>query len=54
MDPQEAVTSKGQAVVTLRAGTQSGTAEVVAFSGSARTETPITIQIGGAAAAAVT
>ena len=38
----------------LRAGTQSGTAEVVAFSGSARTETPITIQIGGAAAAAVT
>ena len=54
MDPQEAVTSKGQAVVTLRAGTQSGTAEVVAFSGSARTETPITIQIGGAASAAVT
>jgi PKD repeat protein len=53
LDPQEAVTSNGQAVVTLRAGTQSGTASVAAFSGSARTETPVTVLIGGAAAAAV-
>ena len=48
------MTSNGQAKVILRAGTQSGVAEVQAFSGSARTETPIMVQIGGAAAAAVT
>ncbi len=54
LDPQEAVTSNGQAVVTLRAGTQSGTAEVSAFSGGARPETPLTITIGAAAAAGVT
>ena len=54
LDPREAVTSNGQAVVTLRAGTESGTAEVGAFSGSARTEAPVMILIGGAAAAAVT
>ena len=53
LEPQEAVTSNGQAVVTLQAGTQSGTASIVAFSGSARTETPITVLIGGAAAASV-
>jgi PKD repeat protein len=40
--------------VFLRAGTQSGVAEVQAFSGSARSETPIMVQIGGAAAAGVT
>ncbi len=54
LDPREAVTNNGQAVVTLRAGTESGTAEVGAFSGSARTEAPVMIAIGGAAAAAVT
>ena len=54
LDPREAVTSNGQAVVTLRAGTESGTAEIGAFSGSARTEAPVMILIGGAAAAAVT
>ena len=53
LEPREAVTSNGQAVVTLRAGTQSGTASILAFSGSARTETPITVLIGGAAAAAL-
>ena len=40
--------------MTLRAGTESGTAEIGAFSGSARTEAPVMIAIGGAAAAAVT
>ena len=54
LDPREAVTSNGQAVVTLRAGTESGTAEIGAFSGSAQTEAPVMILIGGAAAAAVT
>lgn len=53
LDPTEAVTSNGQAKVTLRAGTQSGTAEILAFSGSARTEAPITVLIGGAAAAGI-
>ena len=50
LEPQEAVTNNGQAVVTLKAGTRSGTAEVVAFSGGARTEAPLMISIGGAAA----
>ncbi|MBM41969.1 MAG: hypothetical protein CL483_08625 [Acidobacteria bacterium] len=50
LDPTEAVTGNGQAKVTLRAGIQSGTAEILAFSGSARTEAPITALIGGAAA----
>ena len=36
--------------MTLRAGTESGAAEVGAFSGSARTEAPVMIAIGGAAA----
>ena len=54
LEPPEAVTNNGQAVVTLRAGTESGTAEIGAFSGSARTEAPVMIAIGGAAAAAVT
>ena len=54
LDPPEAVTNNGQAMVTLRAGTESGTAEIGAFSGSARPEAPVMIAIGGAAAAAVT
>ena len=54
LDPSEAPTNNGQAVVTLRAGTESGTAEIGAFSGAARTEAPVMIAIGGAAAAAVT
>ena len=53
LEPQEAVTSNGQATVTLRAGTQSGTAEVSAFSGSARSESPVMVTIGGAAAASI-
>ena len=53
LDPREAVTSNGQAVVTLRAGTESGTAEIGAFSGSARTENLVMIAIGAAAAGAV-
>ena len=53
LEPQEAVTRNGQATVTLRAGSQSGTAMVGAFSGSASVETRVEIQIGGAAAAAV-
>lgn len=54
LEPQEALTSNGQAVVTLRAGTQSGVAEIFAFSGSARTETAVMVTIGAAAAVAVT
>ena len=64
LEPSEAVTSNGQAVVTLRAGTRSGIATITAFSGSAQstgstgtdgtTTSALTVAIGGAAAAAVT
>ncbi|MCH7747982.1 MAG: Ig-like domain-containing protein, partial [Acidobacteria bacterium] len=53
LEPREALTSNGQAVVTLRAGTQSGVAEIFAFSGSARTETAVMVTIGGAATASI-
>ena len=55
LEPQEAVTQNGQAVVTLRAGTRSGVATVTAFSGSATsaTDTPLTVTIGGAATASI-
>ena len=54
LEPREAFTQNGQAVVTLRAGAQSGVAEVSAFSGGARSESPVRIAIGAAAAASVT
>lgn len=54
LEPSEAVTPNGQAVATLRAGTESGTAEIGAFSGAARSDAPVMIAIGGAAVAAVT
>ena len=53
LDPTEAQTRSGQAVVTLRAGTQSGIAEVSAFSGSAHSATPARVAIGAAAAAGI-
>ena len=58
LQPREAVTSNGQAVVTLHAGTRSGVATITAFSGGAQTVsgtdgTPLTVTIGGAATAAI-
>ena len=65
LDPREAVTSNGQAVVTLHAGTESGVATVTAFSGSAQstgstgpdgtttTSSTLTVTIGGAASASI-
>ena len=61
LQPREAVTRNGQAVVTLHAGTQSGIATITAFSGSAQsaagadgtTGAPLTVTIGGAATAAI-
>ena len=52
LEPTESLTRNGQAVVTLRAGSRSGIAEVSAFSGGARSE-PVMITIGGAAAASI-
>jgi PKD repeat protein len=49
IEPREAQTEGGIARVTFRAGTQSGTARVGAFSGSARA-TEVEIRVGGAAA----
>ena len=61
LQPREAVTRNGQAVVTLHAGTQSGVATITAFSGGAQsvaspdgaTGSPLTVTIGGAATAAI-
>ena len=53
LEPAEAPTRNGQAAVTLLAGTRSGIAEIVAFSGSARSETPVMVTIGGAAVASL-
>ena len=61
LEPREAVTSNGQAVVTLHAGTQSGIATITAFSGSASAAagpdgtaaSALTVTIGGAATAAI-
>ena len=53
LEPTQAHTRNGQAAVTLRAGPQSGVAEVSAFSGGARSE-PVTVTIGAAAAAGLT
>jgi hypothetical protein len=56
LEPQEARTSNGQAVVTLHAGTESGTATVRAFSGGAQSvgDTGLALTIGAAAAEAMT
>ena len=53
VEPAEARTEAGKATATFRAGTQSGTAVIGAFSGAARAET-IEVKVGGAAAATVT
>ena len=65
LDPREAVTRNGQAVVTLHAGTESGIATVTAFSGSAQStgstgpdgtttsSSALTVTIGGAATASI-
>lgn len=52
VEPREARTEGGIARVTFRAGTQSGTAKVGAFSGASRA-TEVEILVGGAAAATV-
>ena len=52
MDPAEARTEGGIARSTFRAGVQSGTAKVGAFSGAARA-TEVDVLVGGAAAQAV-
>jgi hypothetical protein len=56
LEPQEARTSNGQAVVTLHAGTESGIATVRAFSGGAQSvgDTGLALTIGAAAAEAMT
>lgn len=53
IEPREARTNGGKVTVRLFAGSQSGTASVGAFSGSAKAE-PIEVKIGGAAAETVT
>jgi PKD repeat protein len=52
VDPPEAATNGGVATARFVAGTQSGTAVIGAFSGSARAET-VEVRVGGAAAGAV-
>jgi PKD repeat protein len=52
IEPAEARTDAGKATVTFRAGTQSGTAVIGAFSGASRSET-VEVKVGGAAAATV-
>lgn len=53
VEPRDARTEGGIARAVFRAGAQSGTATITAFSGSARSE-PIEILLGGAAAERVT
>jgi hypothetical protein len=50
IEPAEARTEAGKATVVFRAGQQSGTAVIGAFSGAARAET-LEVKVGGAAAA---
>ena len=52
VEPRDARTEAGTARATFRAGTQSATAVINAFSGSARAE-PVEVLVGGAAATAV-
>lgn len=52
VDPAEARTDAGKATVIFRAGSQSGTAVIGAFSGAARAET-VEVKVGGAAAATI-
>ena len=61
LEPREAETRNGQAVVTLHAGTRSGVATITAFSGGAQsaagadgaTSSALTVTIGGAETAAM-
>jgi adhesin/invasin len=50
IEPAEAETENGKATVVFRAGQQSGTAVIGAFSGAARAQT-LEVKVGGAAAA---
>lgn len=52
IEPQEARTTGGRATVQFKAGTQSGKAQIGAFSGASRA-TQVEILVGGAAAAKV-
>jgi Bacterial Ig-like domain (group 1)/PKD domain len=52
VEPRDARTENGTARATFRAGTQSATAVINAFSGSARAE-PVEVLVGGAAATTV-
>jgi PKD repeat protein len=52
IEPQEARTTGGRATVQFKAGTQSGKAQIGAFSGASRA-TAVEILVGGAAAARV-
>ena len=52
IDPAESQTSRGQASATLTAGTQSGIAEVAAYSGGAVSEA-VEVAVGAAAVASV-
>lgn len=52
IEPQEARTTGGRATVQFKAGTQSGKAQIGAFSGASRA-TAVEILVGGAAAAKV-
>jgi adhesin/invasin len=52
IEPAEAHTEAGKATVVFRAGQQSGTAVIGAFSGATRAET-VEVKVGGAAAGAV-
>ncbi|HEY3381420.1 MAG TPA: Ig-like domain-containing protein [Vicinamibacterales bacterium] len=54
LSPAEARTNDGKATVALNAGTQSGTAEINAFSGSNSAKSTVKILIGSAAVTAVT
>ncbi len=56
LEPEQARTTNGQAVATLHAGTESGTATVRAFSGGAQSvgDTGLSVTIGAAAADAMT
>jgi len=53
MEPAEGRTSGGKATVRLMAGTQSGTAEINAFSGASQAAAKISVPIGAAAVGTV-
>ncbi len=54
IQPATATTVGGQATVTFNAGTQSGSAQIFAYSGGAKNATAVAILVGGAAVAKIT